>query len=83
MLYFVNVPYNCSEKELREWIESRGIQTTSIRIIRDLEAGVSPAFAYAELQDNAVTKEAISVLNGKRCRNQAVQVMEVRGQMVA
>lgn len=83
MLYFVNVPYNCSETELKEWIESQGIQTRSIRIIHDLEMGVSPAFAYVELRDNVVTKEAISALNGKRCRNQPVQVTEARARAAA
>ncbi len=83
MLYFVNVPYNCSEKELQEWIESYGIRTRSIRIIRDLVTGASPAFAYVDLMENAITKNAISVLDGKRCHNQPVQVMEARGRAAA
>jgi hypothetical protein len=45
LLFFINVPYNCSDRELHEWIESRGIEVVSIRMIRDLVAGVSPAFA--------------------------------------
>jgi hypothetical protein len=35
-VYFVNVPYNCSDCELREWIESRGIETASIRLFATL-----------------------------------------------
>jgi RNA recognition motif. (a.k.a. RRM, RBD, or RNP domain) len=50
-LFFTNLPYNCSDRELKEWMESRGIESGSIRIIRDLVAGVSPAFAYADLKD--------------------------------
>jgi RNA recognition motif-containing protein len=78
MLYFINVPHNCSEKELREWIESRGIRTESIRLIRDLVAGVSPAFAYVELQDNSRLKEAVGLLHGKLLRTHIVQVQEAR-----
>src|SRR5262249_62040837 len=51
-LYLVNLPHNCTEKELAEWVESRGFQIASVRIIRDLVAGVSPAFAYIDLQDS-------------------------------
>ena len=75
-LFFVNIPYNCSDRELREWIESRGIETESVRIIRDLVAGVSPAFAYADLKDHTRLDEAMSVLNGKKMRNQTIMVKQ-------
>jgi RNA recognition motif-containing protein len=77
-LFFVNIPYNCSDRELQEWVESRGIPTRSIRIIRDLVAGVSPAFGYVELADATAIKEAISILNGKKMRNQIISVREDR-----
>ena len=77
-LFFVNIPYNCSDRELQEWVESRGVATRSIRIIRDLVAGVSPAFGYVELKDASVVKEAIAVLNGKKMRNQTILVKEAQ-----
>jgi RNA recognition motif-containing protein len=79
-LFFVNIPYNCSDRELQEWVESRGIETRSIRIVRDLVAGVSPAFGYVELKDDTRTQEAISILNGKRMRNQTILVKEAQVQ---
>jgi RNA recognition motif-containing protein len=79
-LFFVNIPYNCSDRELQEWVESRGIPTRSIRIVRDLVAGVSPAFGYVELKDESQMQEAISVLNGKRMRNQTILVKEAQVQ---
>jgi RNA recognition motif-containing protein len=77
-LFLINIPYNCSERELQDWVESRGIQTRSIRIVRDLVAGVSPAFGYVELKDASTVLEAIVVLNGKRMRNQIVTVKEAQ-----
>jgi len=77
-LFFVNLPYNCSDRELKQWIESRGISIESIRIIRDLVAGVSPAFAYAEPKDHTRLEEAVSVLNGKKMRNQTVTVKQAQ-----
>ena len=79
-LFLVNIPYNCSDRELLEWVESRGIETRSIRIVRDLVAGVSPAFGYVELKDDTRTQEASSILNGKRMRNQTILVKEARVQ---
>jgi RNA recognition motif-containing protein len=79
-LFFVNIPYNCSDRELQEWVESRGIATRSIRIVRDLVAGVSPAFGYVELKDDSQVQEAISILNGKRLRNQTILVKEAQVQ---
>lgn len=67
-LFFMNLPYNCSDRELKEWIESRGFKTGSIRIIRDLVAGVSPAFGYAVLIDDAQIGEAVIALDGKKMR---------------
>jgi len=41
---------------------------------------VSPAFGYVELQDSSQVQEAISVLNGKRLRNQTILVKEAQAQ---
>ena len=79
-LFFVNIPFNCSDRELQEWVESRGIETRSIRIVRDLVAGVSPAFGYVELKDDSQIQEAIGILNGKRMRNQTILVKEAQVQ---
>jgi len=77
-LYFVNIPYNCSDRELQDWVESRGIETRSIRIIRDLVSGASPAFGYVELKDASLTKDAVAVLNGKKLRNHIILVKEAQ-----
>ena len=72
-LYLVNLPHDCTDNELKNWVESRGFETQSIRIIRDVIAGVSPSFAYVVLQDDSRVEEACAVLTGKRMR--ALQVM--------
>jgi RNA recognition motif-containing protein len=77
-LFFVNVPYNCSEQELADWIESRGIRTVSVQIIRDLVSGASPSFAYASLDDHAQIAAAVSALNGERIGKHAITVSRAR-----
>ena len=76
-LLLINLPNNASDREIREWIESRGIGTKSIRIIRDLVSGVSPAFGHVELKASVELEEAISILHGKRMRNQTVLAKEL------
>ena len=71
-LLLINLPCNASNREIREWIESRGIGTKSIRVVRDLGPSVSPAFGHVELKGSVEVKEAISILHGKRMRNQTV-----------
>ena len=73
-LFLMNVPYNCSDDELQAWIQSAGVEVTSVRLIQDLVSGVSPAFAYAVLRDHTQVEKAIATLNGKRIRNQVITV---------
>ena len=75
-LLLTNLPYNCSDSELQGWVESHGIQTLSVRIVRDLVTGVSPAFGYVELKNDKVINETIDRLNGKKMRNQIILVKE-------
>lgn len=75
-LLLINVPYNASDREIREWIESRGIGTKSIRIVRDLVTGASPSFGHVELKSRTELKEAIFLLDGKRMRNQTIRATE-------
>ena len=73
-LFLTNIPHDCTDLQLQEWIESRGIQTATIRVIRDLVAGVSPSFGYVELKDKAQVMNAVSLLDGKRLGSRAIQV---------
>jgi RNA recognition motif-containing protein len=75
-LFLTNLPYNCSDSELQSWIESHGIQTLSVRIVRDLVSGVSPAFGYVELKNDKTMNETIAMLNGRKMRNQLILVKE-------
>jgi RNA recognition motif-containing protein len=78
MLFLINLPYNCADRELKNWVESRGIETRSVRIVHDLVSGVSPAFGYVDLKDDSRMDDAIRALNGKKLRNQTVLVNESR-----
>jgi len=77
-LFFVNVPHNCSDAELVEWIESSGITVKKVRVIRDLVAGVSPSFAYVDIEENIAVADAVRTLNGQHIRERSILVSEAR-----
>jgi hypothetical protein len=73
-LYLVNLPHDCTDTEIKRWLESRGYKTRTIRIIRDVVAVGSPAFAYAHLEDDSQIQEACYTLSGKKMRTSQVLV---------
>src|SRR5262245_60759340 len=74
LLLFMNVPYDCSDRELHQWIESYGIEVESVRIIYDLVAGVTSVFGYWALKDRMISSEAVFVVDGKQMRNHSSTV---------
>jgi RNA recognition motif-containing protein len=77
-LFMVNVPYNCSDTELTNWVESSGIAVKKVRVIRDLVAGVSPSFAYVEIEEKELIADAVRKLNGQNIRERTIIVSEAR-----
>jgi RNA recognition motif-containing protein len=77
-LFFVNVPHDCSDAELTRWVESSGIAVKNLRVIRDLVAGVSPSFAYVDIEERITVADAVQKLNGRPIRERTILVTEAR-----
>jgi RNA recognition motif-containing protein len=77
-LFFVNVPHDCSDAELTQWVESSGIAVKNLRVIRDLVAGVSPSFAYVDIEERITVADAVRKLNGRHIRERTILVTEAR-----
>jgi len=77
-LFLVNVPHNCSDVELTQWVESSGITVKNVRVIRDLVAGVSPSFAYVDIEEKITVADAVRKLNGRHIRERTILVTEAR-----
>ena len=77
-LFMVNVPYNCTDNELSDWVESSGIEVKQVRLVRDLVAGVSPSFAYVEIAEKVPVADAVQKLNGHNIRERVIMVSEAR-----
>ena len=77
-LFMVNVPHNCSDEELTQWVRSSGIEVQHVRVIRDLVSGVSPSFAYVDITEKMPIEDAVQKLNGHNIRERVVMVSEAR-----
>jgi RNA recognition motif-containing protein len=77
-IFLVNVPHNCSDAELAEWVESSDIPVKNVRMIRDMVAGVSPSFAYVEIGEKGQVADAVRKLNGRNIRGRTIVVSAAR-----
>ena len=77
-LFMMNVPHNCSDNELTDWVQSSGIEVREVRLIKDLVAGVSPSFAYVEISEKVPVADAVQKLNGHNIRERVIMVSEAR-----
>jgi RNA recognition motif-containing protein len=77
-LFMVNVPHNCSDEELTDWVRSSGIEVKGVRVIRDLVSGASPSFAYVEITERTPIAVAVQTLNGHNIRERVIMVSEAR-----
>jgi RNA recognition motif-containing protein len=77
-LFMVNVPHNCSDEELAQWVQSSGIEVEHVRQVRDLVSGASPSFAYVDITEKMPIADAVQKLNGHHFRERVVMVSEAR-----
>ena len=77
-LFMANVPHNCSDNELVDWVQSSGIEVKRVRVIRDVVSGASPSFAYVEIGEEIAIADAVGKLNGHNIRERAIVVSEAR-----
>ena len=76
-LFMINVPHDCTESELTEWVQSYGARVKNVRLIRDLVAGVSPSFAYVDILDEGIDiPVTIEKLKGHSIRNRVILVSQ-------
>jgi RNA recognition motif-containing protein len=74
-LLFSNVAFDCTDEDLRRWIEERRFSVVSINLIRDVISGTSPSFAYVELASSH--DEAERALNGGVLKGRTLKVRRV------
>ena len=77
-LYVGNLPYDCSESEIRLWLEAAGYKPESVEIVLDLSTGLSRGFGFVNFPVTDETVNVINHLNGKKLRGHTLRVSEAR-----
>ena len=73
-LFLTNIPCDCEDTELRSWVEALGFDVDSVHLVRDLVAGVSPAFGYVSLRGVSDDVDPIKLLDGQHLKGRRLQV---------
>src|SRR3954449_1414162 len=75
-LYVGNLPYDATEKQVRQVFETAERKVVSIKIVTDKDSGRSRGFAFVDLETPEHAKSAIDELNGKDFGGRALIVNE-------
>ena len=73
-LFLSNVPWNCEEFQIQQWIELEGFPVFSVHIVRDFSADALSAVAYVTLRDNSLCSKAVLGLKGRKLKDRTVKV---------
>ena len=76
-IYVGNLPFDCTEDELRAAFEQHG-QVSSVNLITDRETGRPRGFAFVEMDDANAAKQAIEALNLSNMNGRNITVNEAK-----
>jgi RNA recognition motif-containing protein len=74
-LFVGNLPYSCTEDDLRQVFRGRWA-ITDVRIVTDRETGRSKGFGFVELDTEDATRQAIDALDGSEAFGRRLAVRE-------
>ena len=73
-LLIANIPYNCDENYVQNWIEARGVSVGRIQLIPDLVSRTSPSFARIQLLNADHTDRVSHLLDGQKLNTHILKV---------
>ena len=76
-LYVGNIPFTCTENELRDVFERHGA-VSSVNVITDRETGRPRGFAFVEMDDASSADDAMRALDGSDLGGRTLRVNEAQ-----
>lgn len=76
-IYVGNLPYNCSDDDLRDMFVIYG-EVDSARVVIDRDTGRSRGFGFVEMGNDTEANAAIQALNGADSQGRALTVNQAR-----
>jgi len=68
-LYVGNLPYSCTDDDVRELFMQAGIEPASVRVIMDRATGLSKGFGFVELDSHELAVRSRTALAGASIGN--------------
>ncbi len=75
-LYVGNLPYSCSEDDLKNLFSD--FNTSSVKLVIDRETGRSKGFGFVDIDSKEEAEKAINVLDKKNVEGKTLVVNEAR-----
>ena len=63
-LFVGNLPYSCSDEDLRAVFTDTGIEPLDVRVIMDRSTGLSKGFGFVEIEDKEIAVQVRDALVG-------------------
>jgi len=63
-LFVGNLPYSCSDEDLRSVFTATGVEPVDVRVIMDRSTGLSKGFGFVEIVDKATAVQVRDALAG-------------------
>ena len=76
-LYVGNLPFSCTEDELRGVFERHG-SVASVAIITDRETGRPRGFGFVEMDEASAADDAVRALDGSDLGGRSIRVNEAQ-----
>jgi len=76
-IYVGNLPFTCTEDELRQAFEKFG-KVSAVNLIQDRETGRPRGFAFVEMADTNAANQAIEALNLSNLSGRNITVNEAK-----
>ena len=77
-IYVGNLEYGVTEESLKEAFESKGVQTSEVKIIKDKFTGKSKGFGLVEVPSEEDIQKAIDSLDGQDLNGRKMKVSKAR-----
>src|SRR6185503_9863344 len=77
-LYVGNLPFHCTEDQIRGAFQTAGVEVMSVQVMTDRMTGQSRGFCFVDVAGDREAQAAIEALDGKDFEGRALTVNEAR-----
>jgi len=77
-MYVGNLEYGVDDATLKEFLDSKGIQSQDVKVIKDKYTQKSKGFGFVEFDSEDALSKAIESLNGQDLNGRALKVSKAR-----